>query len=77
MQRRPVDLVTSSLVKLQRAQRRVDVFVAEVIQRVSADPTGSSSHPEIRVGLSELRADVDEAIDELIAGLERMSENST
>jgi hypothetical protein len=71
---RPVDVVTASVIKLQVAQRAVTALIDEVIERVSADPHGESSLPDIRVGLSELRSAVDEAIDELIAGLARMGE---
>jgi len=69
---RPVDAVTSSVLKLQMAQRAVDTLIQELIDRVSVDPFGESSHPDFRLRLSELRSDVDQAADELDDALARM-----
>lgn len=69
---RPIDSVTSSVLKLQIAQRAVNALVQELIDRVSADPFKESSQPDVRLRLSELRAEVDGAIDELIDALARM-----
>ena len=71
---RPVDAVTAAVLKLQLDQRAVDTLIREVTERVSADPFGQSSLPDIRVRLSELRSEVDQAVDELIYALGRMGE---
>ena len=71
---RPVDAVTSAVLKLQLAQRAVDTLIQQLTERVSADPFGESSHPDFRIRLSELRSDVDRAADELIDALARMGE---
>ena len=72
---RPVDAVTSSVLRLQIAQRAVNALVQEVIDRVSADPSAVSGLPELRRRLSELRLSVDEAADELIGALARMDDD--
>lgn len=69
---RPVDAVTSSVLRLQIAQRAVNALVQELIDRVSADPSAASGLPELRRRLSELRSSVDEAVDALIGALARM-----
>jgi len=56
------------------AQRAVDTLIEELIERVSPDPFGDSSHPDFRVRLSELRSDVDRAADELDDALGRMGQ---
>lgn len=71
---RPVDAVTSAVLRLQIAQRAVTTMIEEVINRVSADPSAATSLPDVRVRLSELRADVDDAIVDLIDALARMGE---
>jgi hypothetical protein len=71
---RPVDAVTVAVINLQRAQRAVDVLIQEVIERVSADPMGESSLPDLRVRLAELRSNVDVAADELFDALSRMGD---
>ena len=71
---RPIDAVAAAVLRLQVAQRRVDTLIEEVIERVSADPFGESSLPDMRVGLSELRSDVDRAVIGLIDALARMGE---
>jgi len=68
----PVDAVTASVLRLQRAQRAVNALIQEVIERVSADTPGASSLPNVRVRLSELRSEVDDAVDELIDALGRL-----
>jgi hypothetical protein len=73
---RPIDAVTTALVKVQRAQQATSALIEDVIGRVSADPTGESSLPHARVRLSELRSDVDQAVDELIDALARIGEQS-
>ncbi|HET9417052.1 MAG TPA: hypothetical protein VFP30_05855 [Candidatus Limnocylindria bacterium] len=72
---RPVDAVTSAVINLQVAQRSVNACIREIIDRVSADPFGSSNLPELRMKLQECRRAVDEAVDELAGSMERMSEN--
>ena len=71
---RPIDAVTSSVLKLQMAQRAVNTLIDELIERVSADPFGESSLPDVRVRLSELRRAVDQAADDLSDALARMGE---
>lgn len=71
---RPVDAVTSAVLKLQMAQRAVNTLIQELTERVSADPFGDSSHPDFRLRLSELRSRVDRASDELGEALARMGE---
>jgi hypothetical protein len=71
---RPIDAVTSSILRLQIAQRAVNSLVQEVIDRVSADPSAASSLPDLRLRLSELRLAVDDAADELIGALARLGE---
>jgi hypothetical protein len=70
---RPIDAVTSSVLRLQVAQRAVNTLVQEVIERVSAEPDGASSLPHARIRLSELRSEVDEAVDALIDALARLA----
>jgi hypothetical protein len=72
---RPIDAVTSSVLRLQMAQRAVNALIQEVIDRVSADPSAASSLPDLRLRLAELRLAVDEAADELIGALARLSED--
>ncbi|HKO33773.1 MAG TPA: hypothetical protein VJY85_08520 [Candidatus Limnocylindria bacterium] len=72
--RRPIDGVTGAVLELQIAQREVTDYVAEVIERVSADPFGASSHPDLRLRLSVLRVQVDKAAAELIDALARLGE---
>jgi hypothetical protein len=72
---RPVDAVTSAVISLQVAQRSVNACIKEIIDRVSADPFGSSNLPELRMKLQESRRAVDGAVDDLAAAMERMSEN--
>lgn len=71
---RPIDAVTSSVLRLQLAQRAVNGLVQEVIDRVSADPSAASGLPDLRLRLSELRLAVDEAADELIGALARLDD---
>jgi hypothetical protein len=71
---RPVDAVTAAVLALQMAQRDVNLLIREVIERVSADPFAESSHPDFRIRLSELRADVDREADKLIDALGRMGD---
>lgn len=71
---RPIDAVTSSVLRLQMAQRAVNGLVQEVIDRVSADPSAASGLPDLRLRLSELRLAVDEAADELIGALARLDD---
>ena len=71
---RPIDAVTSSVLRLQMAQRAVNGLVQEVIDRVSADPSDASGLPDLRLRLSELRLAVDEAADELIGALARLDD---
>jgi hypothetical protein len=71
---RPVDAVTVAVLKLEMAQLEVDALVRDVIERVSADPFSSSSHPDFRVRLSELRSQVDRAAGELITALSRLGD---
>ena len=71
---RPVDAVTTAVLRLQIAQREVDNLIHELTVRVSADPFGESSFPGFRIRLSELRGAVDQAADELIDALARMGE---
>ena len=71
---RPVDAVTAAVLRLQVAQRAVDTLIEELIERVSADPFGESSHPDVRIRLSELRSVVDLEVDNLIDALARMGE---
>jgi hypothetical protein len=63
------------VVRLQVAQRAVNAFIEEVIERISADPQGESSLPDLRVRLSELRSEVDQAAAELIDGMARRGEH--
>ena len=72
---RPVDAVTSAVINLQVSQRSVNACIQEIIDRVSADPFGSSDLPELRMKLQECRRAVDEAVDDLAAAMQRMSEN--
>jgi hypothetical protein len=72
---RPVDAITSGVLSLQVAQRSVNGCIKEIIDGVSADPFGSSSLPELRARLLECRRAVDQAVEELSAAMERMSEN--
>lgn len=71
---RPIDAVTSSVLRLQMAQRAVNGLVQEVIDRVSADPSAASGLPDLRLRLSELLLAVDEAADELIGALARLDD---
>lgn len=71
---RPIDVVTSSVLRLQMAQRAVNGLVQEVIDRVSADPSAASGLPDLRLRLSELLLAVDEAADELIGALARLDD---
>lgn len=71
---RPIDAVAAAVLRLQVAQRSVNTLIEEVIERVSADPFGESSLPDMRVRLSELRSDVDRAVIGLIDALTRMGE---
>lgn len=71
---RPIDAVTSSILRLQIAQRAVNALVQEVIDRVSADPSAAANLPDLRLRLSELRLAVDEAADELIGALARLDD---
>ena len=71
---RPVDAVMAAVLKLQLDQRAVNTLIREVTERVSAEPFGQSSLPDIRVRLSELRSEVDQAVDELMDGLGRMGD---
>ena len=71
---RPIDAVTSSVLRLQMAQRAVNGLVQQVIDRVSADPSAASGLPDLRLRLSELRLAVDEAADELIGALARLDD---
>ena len=61
----PFDAVTSSVLKLQIAQRAVNSLVQELIERASSDPFNASSQPDVRLRLSERRTEVDDAMDEL------------
>ena len=70
----PVDAVSAAVLKLQFAQRAVDKLIGELTERVSADPFGESSLPDLRIRLSELRGEVDREVDELIDALARMGE---
>ena len=72
---RPIDAVAAAVLRLQVAQRRVNALIEDLIERVSADPFGQSSLPDMRVRLSELRSDVDREFDELIDALARMGED--
>jgi hypothetical protein len=72
---RPVDAVTSAVLNLQVAQRSVNACIQEIIDRVAADPFQASGLPDLRVKLLECRSAVDQAVDELTAAMERMSEN--
>ena len=49
--------------------------VQEIVDQVSSDPFGASSLPDLRLKLSECRAEVDEAVNELMVAMERMAEN--
>ena len=71
---RPVDAVTAAVLRLQMAQRAVNDAVHEVIERVSADPLRSTNLPDLQTQLSALRADVDSAVDDLLAAMARMGE---
>lgn len=73
---RPVDAVTSSILRLQIAQRAVNTYVEELIQRVAADPDHNTSLPGMRVRLSELRSDVDDAAANLIDAIARMGDGN-
>lgn len=53
-----------------RSERSIPI--EELIERVSVDPFGESSHPDVRIGLSERRSAVDRAVDELVDALGRM-----
>ena len=64
----------AAVLKLQLDQRAVTTLIREVTERVSADPFGQSSLPDIRVRLSELRSEVDQAVDELMDGLGLMGD---
>lgn len=71
---RPVDAVTSAVLRVQMAQRAVNDTVHEIIERVSADPLRSTSLPDVRERLSARRAEVDRAVDELVAAIARLGE---
>jgi hypothetical protein len=71
---RPIDAVAAAVLNLQVAQREVKALIDELIERVSRDPFGPSSLPDVRVRLSELRSVVDREVDELIDALARMGD---
>lgn len=71
---RPVDAVTSAVLRVQMAQRAVNGTVHEIIERVSADPLGSTSLPDVRERLSTRRVEVDRAVDDLLAAVARLDE---
>ena len=73
--RRPIDAVTGAVLNLQIAQRDVNEYLAEVIERVSADPFAASGYPDLRIRLAVLRVQVDAAAEELIDALAQLSEN--
>ena len=58
------------------AQRRVNTFVQDVCERVSADPFGDSTLPDLRLRLTELRGEVDAAAEALTEALVRMGKAS-
>ena len=75
--RRPIDAVTGAVLNLQIAQREVNEYLAEVIERVGADPFAASNYPDLRIRLAVLRLQVDEAAQALIDALSRLSENES
>ena len=70
---RPVDAVTAAVLKLQLAQYMVNAFIEEATVRVSADPFAVQPS-DLRMRLSELRTQVDSALDELVHALARMEQ---
>jgi hypothetical protein len=73
---RPIDAVTSSVLRLQMAQRAVNSLIQAVIDRVSVDPSAAANLPDLRLRLSELRLAVDAAADELIDALARLGDDA-
>ena len=73
MQRR-IDALTDAILKVQVAQREVDILIFDLVVGISADPLGESSLLDFSVSLWELRSAVDQRLDELNDALGRMGE---
>ena len=69
-----MDAVIDAVVKLQIAQREVDILIFDLVVGISADPLGESSLLDFSVSLWELRSAVDQRLDELNDALGRMGE---
>ena len=74
---RPIDAVTSSVLRLQIAQRAVNSLIQEVIDRVSIDPLSAPVPPDLGTRLSELRIEVDTAAGALMDALGRPADEVT